>query len=171
MPIGFLLKSMLTLAVAAPLLMGCQAVADNMPRDCQQCTSLRSLMDEYEANPVRSEDEYVGRRMDVGGTIWGIERQQNATYTGDDLVVGVELGITITDQHLFTGDPVKIPLLATLIFAENDENAWVLQKDKGEQILASCILAHFSERPTLEGDVYGLPILNQCEEAPSVRSP
>ena len=108
MPISFLLKSMLALAVALPLLMGCQAVADIIPQDCKQCTSLSTLMDEYEANPVRSKEEYVGRRMDVGGTIYGIERQRNARYTGDDLVVGVELGITIKDQHLFTGDTVKI---------------------------------------------------------------
>ena len=128
-------------------------------------------MDEYEANPVRSKKEYVGRRMDVGGTIYGIERLRNERYTGYDLIVGVELGITIKDQHLFSGDTVKIPLLATLWFEDNDKNAWVLQKNKGERILASCVMDHFSERPTLKGKVYGLPILNQCKEVQSIGSP
>ena len=171
MPISFLLKSMLTLAVALPLLMGCQVIDEIFPQDCQDCIGLRTLMDEYEANPLRSQEEYLGRRMDVGGTIYGIERQPNSKYIGDDLVVGIDLGITIKDQHLFTGDTVKIPLVAALRFRDTDKNAWVLQKNKGERILASCIMAHFSERPTLKGKVYGIPILNQCKEVQSIGSP
>ena len=113
--------------------LGCDAVGGSgKSSGCPDCIGIQEMMKEYEANPIRAEQTYVGNRYNVSGKIDGIR-----------------------EGGFYTAYRVSLDSGNALGFADGEQHDWLLQKSKGDRIDANCLVYRFIP-------VFGTPQLMQC---------
>ena len=120
--------------VSAVLLAACTGLLS--PPSCPTCVSPSQMRDEYQANPLRAEEMYVGKRFDVSGKI-----------------------------KKFDGSGVLLKDNIPMSFAPEHTRGWLTQKNKGDRIEANCIVTQFFSSVDIEfanalfGRMFALPDL------------
>ena len=145
------MRFLILAASLAIFVLGCDAVAGNVGESsgCSDCSGVEPLVWEYDANPIRANQRYVGNRYNVGGKIERIERGGTLYAHHAGPLWNSDYDVTIGDGNV-------------LGFIMDERNGWLLELDNGDWIEAYCLLLGFSEP---EHDRPTIVVMVDCEAA------
>ncbi len=129
--------------------------SDNGSSACPECIALKTMVQEYDANRLRAESKYPGRRFDVAGKIVDIrEGRRNLA------LIEVEVGVKARDLTLFTEEEFEYQVTTVMPFKEWSD--WIIEKSTGDSVEANCLVKGFKKVWSLPGKTYGVPRLDEC---------
>lgn len=153
--IPFVLARYFPLILAGVVLMsiGCESLssssgASGSTTACPDCVSVADIIEDYEANAMRAQQDYVGKRYNFNGRVESIEDSGMVPMPGNPKVpkVHVKSG----------GKPI------TFWFEFGTDTAWVLEHGKGDTIVANCRIRSLEPFGVLMEQ--GTPSLEDCTE-------
>lgn len=145
------MKAMVLLVSLAVLMLGCDAGAGSSsgPSGCSDCSGVEPLVWEYDANPIRANQRYIGKRYNVGGKIERIESGSRLDRRFTGLRWRVDYNVNIGDGNV-------------LGFVMDERNDWLLELNNGDWIEANCVLVKFFEQ---EHDGPTIVLMADCKAA------
>ena len=128
---------------------------DNGSSACPECIALKTMVQEYDANRLRAESKYPGRRFDVTGKIADIgEDRRNRP------LIEVEVGVKARDFSLVTAEEYEYQVTTVMPFEGWSD--WIIEKSKGDSVEANCLVTGFKEVWSLTDKTYWVPRLDEC---------
>ena len=136
----------LMLAITVVAALACTPITGSTS-DCPACMAIAQIIKDYENNAIRAEQTHVGQRYNFSGKVNSISDSGKVPLPGRPVVpqVRVESG----------GKSV------TFTFSYDYDNQWVFDLNKGDTIIANCLVKSLDSWGVIE---LGMPRLDECAE-------
>ena len=146
------------------VLSGCGALdlvsgqEDGGPTDtCPDCTAIKAIIGEYDANWLRAEARYQGERHDLSGKITAFDKSRRG-----EPIVTLDVGITLRDRNIWSQEDIEYPLPVTMTFASWGN--WLYETNTGDRLEANCLIKQFRIKSSIDNKQYGVPELTECRK-------
>lgn len=141
-----LIPSTLILATTVVVALACAQITSSTS-DCPDCMTITQIIKDYETNAIRAEQTHVGQRYNFTGKVTSITDSGKVPLPGRPVVpkVWVKSG----------GKSVSFT------FSYDYDNQWVSDLDKGDTIIANCLVTSLDSWGIIER---GMPFLDECDQ-------
>ena len=136
----------LMLAITVVAALACAPITGSSS-DCPDCMTVAQIIKDYETNAIRAKQTHVGQRYNFSGKVDSVRDSGIVPEPGRSVVPGVRVksgGKSVTFR-----------------FSYDYDNQWVFDLDKGDTIIANCLVTYLDSLGFIE---LGMPLLEECDE-------